>query len=163
MVFDLDKRRNLKANGIKIGRVHKRLNHFQQPKFKKENLLVSWCHFAIPHGELFCCTSSSNLTVRDSSCAKFYHTTKTIFGKDQRMPVKGYHPASWRAQGQIWNVSSYLMWIHLYPHAFPPHSHPRVFSVQQRHVWMCYFWLFLCLLATYFVGSNHLILQFKSS
>ena len=41
--------------------------------------------------------------------------------------------------------------------------HTRVLSAQQRRVWVCYFCLFVCLLSTHFVGSNHVILQFKSS
>ena len=45
---------------------------------------------------------------------------------------------------------------------FSTHAQSRsLFSMQQRCVWMCCFCLFLCSLSTYFVGSNHCILQFK--
>ena len=98
--------------------------------------------------------------------ATHYYTTKTIFGKDQRMPATGYisYPPLSAPRRIIfgskclYNVDSRVSVLPL------TRSHARGFSAQQRRVWTCCFCLFLCLLlSSYFVGSNHVILQFKSS
>ena len=72
-----------------------------------------------------------------------YHTTKTKFGKDQRMPATGY--ISYPTLSNSKRIISGSECVFHADACVSPrvslitHSHARVFSAQQRHVWMCYF------------------------
>ena len=94
-----------------------------------------------------------------------YHSTKTIFGKDQKMPATGYISyLTLSASRRIISGSECIFNVdaHLSLRIFPlTSSQTRRLSAQQRHIWMCCFCLFLCLLSTYFVGLNYIILQYK--
>ena len=89
---------------------------------------------------------------------EYYHTTETIFGKDQRMPVTRYISYPTLSASRcilsgsecVFNVNAHLS-LHVYLFM---RSHARGFSVQQRCVWMCCFCLCLCLLSTHCRGPD---------
>ena len=72
-----------------------------------------------------------------------------------------FHIHSWARWDTLYPaVSTHLMMMHTYPELVFPftHSQAREFYAQQRRVWTWCVCLFLCLLSTYLVGTNHVIL-----
>ena len=70
-----------------------------------------------------------------------------------------FHIRPWAHRDALYPaVSVYLLSMHA---CFPPHAQSRSWIFRATEARLAV--LFLCLLSTYFVGSNHIILQFKSS
>ena len=90
--------------------------------------------------------------------AHIYHTTKTIFGKDQRMPATGYilYPTlSASLTHCIWQWVRIFMLMHAYHHAFSPHALTRSYIFRTTETGLNkLFCLFLCLPSACFVGSK---------
>ena len=87
-----------------------------------------------------------------------YHTTKTIFGKDQRMPATGYISyRPWARHSRIISGSAWVFFMSM-------HAYIRAFSTSRADTLMYFrateaclnklFCLFLCLLSARFVGSK---------